>query len=110
MMRYLYVSREKLNSWLDACQGSTPGTSPPGLIILTTGLSRPFRQLERLAGAIQVENIGGYTNNNETVLVQCDPVNSGIEIRLVNSCYNFNKDNTVSIVQCTISLKEAVVD
>ena len=82
MMRYLYVSREKLNSWLDACQGSTPGTSPPGLIILTTGLSRPFRQLERLAGAIQVENIGGYTNNNETV-------NSGIEIRLINSCYNF---------------------
>ncbi|XP_023336754.1 rho guanine nucleotide exchange factor 7 isoform X2 [Eurytemora carolleeae] len=45
--------REKLNSWLDACQGSTPGSSPPGLIILTTGLSRPFRQLERLAGAIQ---------------------------------------------------------
>lgn len=48
--------REKLNSWLDACQGSTTtvaGTSPPGLMVLTTGLSRPFRQLERVAGAIQ---------------------------------------------------------
>ena len=95
------MSREKLNSWLDACQGSTPGSSPPGLIILTTGLSRPFRQLERLAGAIQVENIAGYTNNNVTVLVQGDPVNSGIEIRLLNYCINFNKDNSVSIVKCT---------
>lgn len=51
--------RDKLNSWLDACQGSTAGstgsapTSPPGLMLLTTGLSRPFRQLERVAGAIQ---------------------------------------------------------
>ena len=43
--------REKLNSWVDNVQ---PGTAqPPGLMILTTGLSRPFRQLERLAGAIQ---------------------------------------------------------
>ena len=25
----------------------------PGLMLLTTGLSRPFKQLERLAGAIQ---------------------------------------------------------
>ena len=43
--------RDKLNSWLDNVQ---PGSAqPPGLMILTTGLSRPFRQLERLAGAIQ---------------------------------------------------------
>jgi len=48
--------RDKLNSWLDACEGGggTANTSPaPGLMVLTTGLSRPFRQLERLAGAIQ---------------------------------------------------------
>jgi len=44
--------RDKLNTWLDNCQGGT-GSSPPGLMVLTTGLSRPFRQLERLAGAIQ---------------------------------------------------------
>jgi len=43
--------REKLTSWLDNVQ-SGPGQTP-GLMILTTGLSRPFRQLERLAGAIQ---------------------------------------------------------
>jgi len=43
--------RDKLNSWLDNCQTQT--NQPPGLMILTTGLSRPFRQLERLAGAIQ---------------------------------------------------------
>jgi len=43
--------REKLNSWLDNVQ---PGIAqPPGLMILTTGLSKPFRQLERLAGTIQ---------------------------------------------------------
>ena len=35
--------------------GSGSGTSnAPGLMVLTTGLSRPFRQLERLARAIQV--------------------------------------------------------
>ena len=43
--------RDKLNSWLDNCQTQT--NQPPGLMVLTTGLSRPFRQLERLAGAIQ---------------------------------------------------------
>lgn len=42
--------RERLNSWLDNVAG---GGSVPGLMLLTTGLSRPFRQLERLAGAIQ---------------------------------------------------------
>jgi len=41
--------RERLNSWLD----SIAGGGVPGLMVLTTGLSRPFRQLERLAGAIQ---------------------------------------------------------
>eukprot|EP00088_Acartia_fossae_P068401 TRINITY_DN8673_c1_g1_i5.p1 TRINITY_DN8673_c1_g1~~TRINITY_DN8673_c1_g1_i5.p1 ORF type:complete len:613 (-),score=149.34 TRINITY_DN8673_c1_g1_i5:499-2337(-) len=52
--------REKLNTWIDNCQvgmggsGSGSGTSnAPGLMVLTTGLSRPFRQLERLARAIQ---------------------------------------------------------
>lgn len=45
--------RDKLNTWLDACQGGSSGNAPPGLMVLTTGLSRPFRQLERLAGAIQ---------------------------------------------------------
>ena len=43
--------RDKLNSWLDNVQ--TGAGLAPGLMILTTGLSRPFRQLERLAGAIQ---------------------------------------------------------
>eukprot|EP00092_Neocalanus_flemingeri_P002012 GFUD01002145.1.p1 GENE.GFUD01002145.1~~GFUD01002145.1.p1 ORF type:complete len:1062 (+),score=232.76 GFUD01002145.1:94-3279(+) len=43
--------RDKLNAWLDNCQTQT--NQPPGLMVLTTGLSRPFRQLERLAGAIQ---------------------------------------------------------
>jgi len=43
--------RDKLHSWLDNCQTQT--NQPPGLMVLTTGLSRPFRQLERLAGAIQ---------------------------------------------------------
>jgi len=43
--------RDKLNSWLDNMQ--TGANQPPGLMMLTTGLSRPFRQLERLAGAIQ---------------------------------------------------------
>jgi len=43
--------RDKLNNWLDNCQTQT--NQPPGLMVLTTGLSRPFRQLERLAGAIQ---------------------------------------------------------
>jgi len=46
--------REKLNTWLDNCQtGVANDASPPGLMVLTTGLSRPFRHLERLAGAIQ---------------------------------------------------------
>ena len=43
--------RDKLNNWLDSLQ--TGSNQPPGLMMLTTGLSRPFRQLERLAGAIQ---------------------------------------------------------
>ena len=43
--------RDKLNSWLDNMQSGV--NQPPGLMMLTTGLSRPFRQLERLAGAIQ---------------------------------------------------------
>jgi len=47
--------RDKLNTWLDACQGGN-SSNPPGLMVLTTGLSRPFRQLERLAGAIQEVN------------------------------------------------------
>jgi len=42
--------RERLNTWLDSVAG---GGTIPGLMLLTTGLSRPFRQLERLAGAIQ---------------------------------------------------------
>ena len=29
------------------------GGNVPGLMLLTTGLSRPFKQLERVAGAIQ---------------------------------------------------------
>jgi len=41
--------RDRLNSWLD----SVAGGNVPGLMLLTTGLSRPFKQLERLAGAIQ---------------------------------------------------------
>jgi len=45
--------REALDSWLTTCQGGAAGPGPPGLMVLTTGLSRPFRQLERLAGAIQ---------------------------------------------------------
>lgn len=49
--------REKLNSWIDSCQvGVGGGGNAPGLMVLTTGLSRPFRQLERLAGAIQEVN------------------------------------------------------
>ena len=44
--------RDKLNSWLDNMIQSGPNQAP-GLMMLTTGLSRPFRQLERLAGAIQ---------------------------------------------------------
>jgi len=42
--------RDRLNSWLDNVAG---GGTIPGLMLLTTGLSKPFRQLERLAGAIQ---------------------------------------------------------
>jgi len=52
----LETHRDKLNCWLDNVQpdSAQPGPAqPPGLMILTTGLSRPFRQLERLAGAIQ---------------------------------------------------------
>ena len=46
--------RDKLNTWLDnMVGGGAGGSQPPGLMMLTTGLSRPFRQLERLAGAIQ---------------------------------------------------------
>ena len=46
--------RDKLNTWLDnMAGGGAGGSQPPGLMMLTTGLSRPFRQLERLAGAIQ---------------------------------------------------------
>jgi len=47
--------RDKLNTWIDSCQVGMGGNSgnAPGLMVLTTGLSRPFRQLERLAGAIQ---------------------------------------------------------
>jgi len=51
--------RDKLNTWIDNCQVGTGGggagsnSTAPGLMLLTTGLSRPFRQLERLAGAIQ---------------------------------------------------------
>ena len=46
--------RDKLNTWLDNCQtGGATDASPPGLMVLTTGLSRPFRHMERLAGAIQ---------------------------------------------------------
>ena len=45
--------RDKLNTWLDNMSGSGGGDQAPGLMMLTTGLSRPFRQLERLAGAIQ---------------------------------------------------------
>jgi len=49
--------RDKLNSWIDSCQvGIGGGGNAPGLMVLTTGLSRPFRQLERLAGAIQEVN------------------------------------------------------
>ena len=51
---YSVVCREALDSWLTTCQGGAAGPGPPGLMVLTTGLSRPFRQLERLAGAIQV--------------------------------------------------------
>ena len=36
--------RDKLNTWLDNCQtGGATDASPPGLMVLTTGLSRPFR-------------------------------------------------------------------
>ena len=43
--------RDKLNTWLDnMAGGGAGGSQPPGLMMLTTGLSRPFRQLERLAG------------------------------------------------------------
>ena len=45
--------RDKLNTWLDNMGGGGGGNQAPGLMMLTTGLSRPFRQLERLAGAIQ---------------------------------------------------------
>ena len=46
--------RDKLNTWLDNMSGGGGGgNQAPGLMMLTTGLSRPFRQLERLAGAIQ---------------------------------------------------------
>jgi hypothetical protein len=45
--------RERLNSWLDNVVGGGTSGSMPGLMLLTTGLSKPFRQLERLAGAIQ---------------------------------------------------------
>ena len=46
--------RDKLNTRLDNMSGGGGGgNQAPGLMMLTTGLSRPFRQLERLAGAIQ---------------------------------------------------------
>ena len=45
--------RDKLNTWLDNMSGGGGVNQAPGLMMLTTGLSRPFRQLERLAGAIQ---------------------------------------------------------
>ena len=42
------VDRDELNTWMESV-----GASIPGILVLTTGLSKPFRRLDKYASMLQ---------------------------------------------------------